>query len=75
MTSHPNRSRLSPLLARKAARSLLALAEDGRRWSLPDAERCLPLGWRLSEEFGADRGQPMTVDALTSAFRQFASKL
>jgi hypothetical protein len=75
MTNHPNRSRLSPLLARKAARSLLVIAESGRPWSLPEAERCLPLGWRLSEEFRADQGLAMTVDALASAFRQFASKL
>ncbi|MDR3435146.1 hypothetical protein [Telmatospirillum sp.] len=75
MTNHPNRSRLPALLAKKAARSLLAVAETGKQWSLADAERCLPLGWRLSESFAADRGPAMTVDALASAFRQFASKI
>jgi hypothetical protein len=68
-----NNSRLSPLLARKAARSLLVIVESGRSWSLSDAERCLPLGWRLNESFATNCGQ--TMPSLTSAFRQFASKI
>jgi hypothetical protein len=75
MTDHANHSRLPALSARKAARSLLAIAASGRPWSLADAERCLPLGWHLREGFAADHGPSMTVAALAGAFRQFASKI
>ncbi len=75
IADHSNHSRLSALPARKAARSLLAIVKAGRPWTLADAQRCLPLGWRLGENFAAVGNQPMTVAALTAAFRQFASKI
>jgi hypothetical protein len=62
-------------LARKAARSFLAIAETCKPWTLSDAQRCLPLGWRLNESFAADHDRPLTIDALTNAFRQLASKI
>ena len=74
--SNPSKqSRLSPLLAKKAARSFLAVVETGKAWTVSDAQRCLPLGWRLNESFAANREQLTTIDALTNAYRQFASKI